>query len=177
MMAVSAFHRVRQFLSALLARVSPDDLREADSVLPPGAQKLFRKMSLPDQRHSIAVMRTLRRRGHAEPELLAAALLHDVGKSAAWLTPVHRTVIVLSKRFAPPVLAWLTSGEPRREAWRKPFIIHLRHPDLGAQWAAEAGCSALTVSLIRRHQTPLRHEPQNKEERLLAALQQADGIN
>jgi len=174
-MAVSAFHRVRQFLSALLARVSPDDLREADSVLPPGAQKLFRKMSLPDQRHSIAVMRTLRRRGHAEPELLAAALLHDVGKSAAWLTPVHRALIVLSRRLAPPALAWLTRGEPR--GWRKPFIIHLRHPDLGAQWAEQAGCSLLTVRLIRRHQEPLHGKPVNQEEQWLAALQQADGIN
>ena len=44
-------------------------------------------MSVSDQRHSLNVMRTLRRQGHTEPDLLAAALLHDVGKSAAWLTP------------------------------------------------------------------------------------------
>ena len=171
----AALYRVRQFVGAWLARVSPEELREADKVLPPGAQELFRKMSVPDQRHSLNVMRTLRRAGHSEADLLAAALLHDVGKSAA---PVHswqRAIIVLGKRFAPGLLAWLTHGEPR--GLRRAFVIHRQHMEIGAQWAAQAGCSALTVSLIRRHQEALRREPQNEEERLLLALQQADGVN
>ena len=170
-----AIYRVRQFASALLARVSPDDLREADEVLAPDAQRLFRRMSVSDQRHSLNVMRALRRQGHTEPDVLAAALLHDVGKSAAWLAPWHRAIIVLSARFAPGLLAWLTRGEPR--GWRRPFVIHRQHAEIGAKWAAQAGCSALTVSLIRRHQEPLRREPADEEERLLAALQRADGVN
>lgn len=176
-MTVSAVYRVRQFFNALLARVSPDDLREADAVLPPGAQKLFRTMSVPDQRHSLAVMRTLRRQGRAEPDLVAAALLHDVGKSGAWLTPIHRTVIVLSKHLAPRFLAWLARGEPRLKSWRRPFVVHRQHPGLGAQRAEQAGCSPLTVSLIRRHQDPIGHAPINQEEELLAALQHADAAN
>jgi hypothetical protein len=174
---VPAAYRVRQFFSALLARVSPDDLCQVDAILPPGAQGLFRKMSLPDQRHSLNVMDTLSRQGHTETGLLAAALLHDVGKSAAWITPVHRTIIVLTRRFAPVILAWLSHGEPRRGAWRKPFVIHRQHPEISAQWAAQAGCSALTVWLIRRHQEPLLHAPQSEQERLLRVLQQADGVN
>jgi len=172
---VSATYRVRQFASALLARVSPDDLREADEVLPSDAQKLFRRMSVSDQRHSLNVMRTLRRQGHTEPDALAAALLHDAGKSATRLYPWHRAIIVLSTRFAPSVLAWLTRGEPR--GWRRPFVIHRQHTEIGAEWAAQAGCSPLTVSLIRRHQEPLRRAPQDEEERLLVALQRADGVN
>ena len=170
-----ALYRVRQFASALLAHVSPDDLREADEVLAPDAQKLFRRMSVSDQRHSLNVMRTLRRQGYTEPKFLAAALLHDVGKSAAWIAPWHRAIMVLTKRFAPGMLAWLASGEPR--GWRRPFVIHRQHTEIGAEWAAQAGCSALTVSLIRRHQEPLRHAPQDEEERLLVALQRADGVN
>jgi hypothetical protein len=173
----ATIYRVRQFVNAVLARVSPDELREAGEVLPPGAQELFRKMSAPDQRHSLNVMRTLRCAGHARADLLAAALLHDAGKSAAKIYPWHRAIIVLSKRFAPGLLAWLTGGEPRREAWRKPFVVHRAHPEIGADWAARAGCSSLTVSLIRRHQEPLRRAPQNEEEQLLVALQRADGIN
>jgi HD domain len=172
---MSATYRVRQFVSALSARVSPDDLREADEVLPPDAQKLFRRMNVPDQRHSLNVMRTLRQQGHTEPDLLAAALLHDVAKSAAWITPLHRTIIVLSKRFTPGLLAWLTSGEPR--GWRRPFVIHRRHTEISAEWAAQAGCSALAVALIRRHQEPLRCAPLDEEERLLVALQRADQVN
>jgi hypothetical protein len=172
---MSATYRVRQFASALLARVSPDDLREADEVLPPNAQELFRRLNVLDQRHSLNVMRALRRQGHAEPDLLAAALLHDAGKSAARIAPWHRAVIVLSKRFAPGLLAWLSSGEPR--GWRRPFVVHRQHTEIGAEWAAQAGCSALTVSLIRRHQEPLRRAPLDEEERLLVALQRADGVN
>jgi hypothetical protein len=170
-----ALYRVRQFASALLAHVSPEDLREADEVLPPDAQKLFRRMSVSDQRHSLDVIHTLCGQGHTEPELLAAALLHDVGKSAARLYPWHRAIIVLTQRFAPGVLAWLTRGEPR--GWRRPFVVHRQHTEIGAEWAAQAGCSPPTVSLIRRHQESLRRAPQDEEERLLVALQRADGVN
>jgi hypothetical protein len=172
---VSAIYRVRQFFSALLARISPDDLCEADEVLPPDAQKLFRQMSASDQRHSLNVMRTLRRQGHTEAGLLEAALLHDVGKSAAKIYPWHRAIIVLSAHFAPGLLAWLTSGEPR--GWRGPFVVHRQHAEIGAEWATQAGCSALTILLVRRHQEPLRCAPQDEEERLLVALQGADGAN
>ena len=171
----SATYRVRQFASALLARVTPDNLREADEVLPPDAQKLFRQMSVSDQRHSLNVMQTLRRQGYTERDVLAAALLHDVGKSATWVAPWYRAIIVLTKRFAPSVLAWLTHGEPR--GWRRPFVVHRQHNDIGADWAAQAGCSALTILLIRRHQEPLRRAPQGEQERLLVALQHADGVN
>ena len=171
----TALYRVRQVVDAWLARVSSEELREADEMLPPGARELFRKMSVPDQRHSLNVMRTLRRAGHTEADLLAAALLHDVGKSAARIHSWHRAIIVLSKRFAPSLLAWLAHGEPR--GWRRPFVIHRQHMEIGAQWAAQAGCSPLTVSLIRRHQEPLHRAPSGEEERLLAALQRADGAN
>jgi hypothetical protein len=171
----AAIYRVRQFVSALLARVSPKDLREADEILPPPARELYHRMSVPDQRHALNVMQTLRRKGYTEPDLLAAALLHDVGKSAARIHSWHRAIIVLSKRFAPGVLAWLTSGEPR--GWRRPFVIHRQHAEIGAQWAAQAGCSALTVSLIRRHQEAPGHEPSNEEELVLTALQRADNAN
>jgi hypothetical protein len=173
----AALYRVRQFFNALLARVSPDDLRQVDAILPSGAQGLFRKMSVSDQRHGLNVLHMLLQEGHTERDLLAAALLHDAGKSAAWVTPVHRTIIVLTRHFVPGVLAWLSRGEPRRAAWRHPFVIHQQHPEIGAQWAAQAGCSAMTVALIRRHQEPLRRTPQDLEEEWLVALQQADGIN
>jgi hypothetical protein len=171
----AAIYRVRQFVSALLARVSPKDLREADEILPPPARDLYHRMSVPDQRHALNVMQTLRRKGYTEPDLLAAALLHDVGKSAARIHSWHRAIIVLSKRFAPGGLAWLTRGEPR--GWRRPFVIHRQHAELGAEWAAQAGCSALTVSLIRRHQEAPGHEPSNEEELVLTALQRADNAN
>ncbi len=174
-MVVSAAYRVRQFVEALLARVSADELQQADAVLPPGARRLFRQMAVPDQRHALNVMRTLRRQGYAQPELLAAALLHDAGKSATRIQPWHRAIIVLSKHWAPGLLAWLSKGEP--QGWRKPFVIQKLHPEIGAQWAARAGCEPSTVELIRRHQESRAPAPLDREGELLAALQHADNWN
>lgn len=170
-----AAYRVRQFfgsLAALLARVSEDDLRQADAHLPPQARLLFRRMSAADQRHSLAVMRALQRAGQAQPALLAAALLHDVGKSAAWLTPVHRAIIVLLGRFWPAALGWL-SREPA-SGWRRSFVVQRTHAELGAQWAEQAGCQPASVTLIRRHQEPPPACPRDELEAWLVQLQAAD---
>ncbi|HEY67366.1 MAG: hypothetical protein DRI79_06040 [Chloroflexi bacterium] len=167
-------YRVWQFLRALTARVSQEELEEAIYILTPEAQALFRRQAVQDQRHALAVYYTLRRAGHTNPQLLAAALLHDVGKAAARLPAWQRAVIVLLEHFAPRLLARLSRGEPR--GWRRPFVIYARHSEVGARWAQEAGCSPLTVALIRRHQDRLA-SCQTEEEQLLAALQAADNLN
>jgi hypothetical protein len=174
MVVNQAVYRVRQFFGSVLARMSAAELDQADAYLSPAGRKLFRQMSAADQRHSLAVMRELEQCGDAHPSLLAAALLHDVGKSAARLTPVHRTIVVLAQRFWPAALAWL-AREPA-PAWRKPFVVQCRHPKLGAQWAEQAGCDAISVALIRRHQEHVG-QPQNEVEELLHRLQRADKNN
>jgi hypothetical protein len=167
-------YRVEQFFRALTARVSDEEVRRATRALTPEARSLFRRQATQDQRHALAVYHALRQARHEDPHLLAAALLHDAGKAAARLSAVHRSIIVLLGHFAPTLLARLSQGEP--EWWNRPFVIHTRHPVVGARWAEEAGCSPLTVALIRRHE----EEPADgatEEDRLLAALQAADDAN
>jgi hypothetical protein len=186
-------YRVEQFLQALPAGVPEAEVEQAMHILPPKARGLFRRQAIQDQRHALAVYHTLRQAGHKNPQLLAAALLHDAGKAAARLPAWQRAVIVLLDRFTPQLLAWLSQGEPKGRAlslpkgpalslpkgWRRPFIVHAQHPQAGARWAEEAGCSPLTVALIRRHQdqstgcSPLAVE----EDQLLAALRAADNLN
>ena len=172
-------YRVRQFFGALTARTDKQDEQTLTPVLTLSQQDLFRRMPTNDQRHSLNVCRTLRQAGHTEgtPEgkaLLAAALLHDVGKSQGRIWLWHRVAIVLLERWAPRALDRLSSGKP--QGWRQGFVVHRQHPEVGAQWAERAGCSPLTVTLIRRHQEPL-DETLCEENQLLAALQQADGMN
>jgi len=167
-------YRVGQFLQALTAQVSEEKVEQAICTLTPEAQALFRRQAAQDQRHGLAVYHALRQAGHTNPHLLAAALLHDVGKAAARLRAWQRAVIVLLNRFAPRLLSCLSRGEP--QGWRRPFVVHARHPEVGARWAREAGCSPLTVALIRRHQHRLVSY-QTEQDQLLAALQAADNLN
>jgi hypothetical protein len=182
-------YRVGQFLRALTAGVPEEEAEQAMRILTPEARRLFRRQVVQDQRHALAVYRLLRRSGHADPRLLAAALLHDVGKADARLPAWQRAVIVLLDRFAPRILDRLGQGEPQGrpfslpERWRRPFVIHARHPQVGARWARQVGCSPLTVALIRRHHDELLTAPcptdgeDKGEDQWLAALQAADNVS
>lgn len=154
-----AAYRVRQFLRAVTAYLAPlnaAERAEAHAALPEPARPLFDAMPRNDQRHSLAVLRTLRTAGHNETALLQAALLHDAAKAAAGLTLLHRVAIVLLKAFRPQILrAWAVLPQPPRPDLRYPFWAHANHPAAGADMAAGAGCDPVAVLLIRRHQEPV----------------------
>jgi hypothetical protein len=139
-------HRVAQFLGHLRAQVRPDEAALARSILPEPAWRLFAAMPLADRRHALDVVHRLMKAGHDEPELLAAALLHDAAKGyrmRLW----HRVAGVLLGAAAPRLLSRLAAPEPR--SWRYPFHLYLHHAALSADAAASAGCSPRTVALIR----------------------------
>jgi hypothetical protein len=168
-------YRVRQFLGSLWPRITPDEQSELSRWLPPQAVAVFRQMTLRDQRHSLIVLRRLQGAAPDQPDLLAAALLHDVAKTAQPGRRIrlhHRVLVVLMNATRPGWVQQVARNDPG--SWRYPFYLHLHHPDLGARLAEQAGCSALTVELIRRHQEKLTHAPRNETERLLALLQAAD---
>ncbi len=150
-----------------------------NTILPtPAQQTLFNQMSPNDQRHALAVARTLQEAGHTNLALLQAALLHDVGKSLGQPI-VHRVLIVLFNAFWPAALQELSqvSGEVAGlRWWRRPFVVHAQHPAIGATWATEAECDPLAITLIARHQEKLV-DTSTEEQKLLAALQWADDLN
>lgn len=175
-MVRAVLYRVRQLVRALFARhvVSRDRVQKATKSLSPEAQALFARQTLHDQRHALAVYETLCRRGHTSEDLLAAALLHDVGKAVARLRPWERGLLVLAERFAPRRLDYLI-GAAQGGFW-EPLAQYVRHPEIGASWARNAGCSPVTVELIRQHEVP----PvtwQAEGDPLLSALQVADNAN
>ena len=157
----------------------------AAGYLPPGALTLFRAMPRHDRRHALRVFRALQAGGHTEPDLLAAALLHDTGKSGRqpeehlrkWgvqqmvgrVRLWHRVAVVLMRAVRPGLLERI-GKDNRPRSWRYPFYVQLHHAAIGALLAEQAGCSPGTVDLIRRHeeQAAAGGDP------LLAALQGAD---
>jgi hypothetical protein len=114
---------------------------------------LFSQLSRGEQAHSLQVLRALRQQGHTRPELLQAALLHDVGKVRAPLSLAGRVLVVLAGRFMPGLAArWGRAPAPR--GWPRPFVTAARHPEWGAELCAAAGADPLVVSLVRWHQAP-----------------------
>lgn len=176
MVARRSLYRLWQFWQSASARpLSAPARAEIGRLLNPVEQRLFERLKRSDQRHSYRVMQALQAAGHGRPELLKAALLHDVGKTrvrgAAW----DRVAVVLGQAFWPRRTAQWAGGQPH--GWRRPFAVKARHPEWGAEMAAAAGSPALTVRLIRRHQELLPVAEAGEEARLLRLLQAVDDNN
>ena len=175
-------YRLEQFLRALTAQrtISKRRAERATKSLPPQARALFARQAPPDQRHALAVYETLLAEGHTNEDLLAAALLHDVGKAAVQASPWQRGMFVLWERFLPaslhPGMSEAAGRADDSEGRERRLATYANHPEIGARWAAEVGCSALTVELIRHHERPVE-TCHTARDRLLAALQAADNVN
>jgi hypothetical protein len=161
---MAVFGRIRQGLRAMTAFMRPVDYEAVGEVLTPELLALFKRMRASEQQHCLRVMDALRREGQDDPDLLTAALLHDVGKTRYPLTLFGRTSAVLITRFAPRLAERWSEGEPR--GWRRPLVIARCHP---------AGASERAANLARRHQSEIViGSPASKEDRLLALLIAAD---
>ncbi|MBA3689732.1 MAG: hypothetical protein H0W81_13050 [Chloroflexi bacterium] len=157
-------HRVGQFIGHLTARVDPGEIERARPLLPDTAWSLFAGMPTADRRHALDVAARLAAAGQRDPDLLAAALLHDAAKGhrmRLW----HRVAGVLLEAVAPRALVRLVSPDPG--SWRYPFHLYLHHAVLSAEEARAVGCSPRTVAFIRGSTQPV-------DAQLAAVLRRAD---
>lgn len=151
---MSASHLIKRFFGSL----RPGGPRAADTAwvqrhLSPAEFRLWKRMSNADRRHSVGVARRVEAAlgDRATDPVLAAALLHDVGKTAARLGTYGRVVATLSAKVAgyDMAVAWTeTRGFTRRVG------LYLEHPRLGADMLALAEADPLTVAWAREHHSP-----------------------
>jgi hypothetical protein len=91
-----------------------------------------------------------------EQDMLAAALLHDVGKAQGRVPFWTRPVIVIGKLLVPAILMKL-AVEPqccdmqKLPRWRCELSYAWWHAEVGAELAAAAGLSERAVLYIRTH--------------------------
>lgn len=154
--------QVRQQLGFVSPLTPVEDAEVADR-LPASALPLFQSMSRADQQHSLRVCRGLLARGCDERDMLAAALLHDVGKAQGRVPFWTRPAIVIGKRIAPrllirlavkPVYPFAGYAEDMAKSaarWRRSLGMAWWHADVGAELAAAAGLSERAVLYIRTH--------------------------
>jgi hypothetical protein len=160
-------YRVRQFRDHLRATVSDAERGTAHARLPAGAAALFDAMPVADQRHALDVAARLEADGLHDPELVAAALLHDAGKGPR-LRLWHRVVVVLVEFAAPGRVGALAAPDPA--SWRYPFYRQVHHAELSAQAALDAGCGPRVAAFIT-------NAPNGTDAQLAAALQAADAAS
>ncbi len=147
------WHLVKRFFG-MLVPLGPTRRHDAEArgQLLPAEIDLWARMSRRDRRHSAAVARRVRAElgdGVAR-EVLAAALLHDVGKIDAGLGAYGRAVATLSgaavRRDPEVIKAWT-----RTRGFTRKVGLYLQHPKLGGDILAMAGSDELTEAWAREH--------------------------
>lgn len=147
-------HLARRFFGSLRpGGPSTDDQLWVDGILRDGEAALWRRMSAPDRRHAAGVAREVQRAlGHeARAEVLAAALLHDVGKVESGLRTYGRVIATLSGKVAGPEMAHTWR---RQRGIARKVGLYLLHADLGGDLLEVAGSHPLTVAWAREHHLP-----------------------
>ena len=149
-MATTA-HLVRRFFGSLRpGGPSSRNTQWVESVLSPSELALWRRMSGPDRRHSAQVARAVQQSlgTEAPTEVLAAALLHDVGKIHSHLRTFGRVVATLTIKTAgrDEVASWSQVGGIHRR-----IALYQNHPAIGGDDLELAGSHPLTTAWTREH--------------------------
>ena len=141
-----ARYRARQFARGLRPALTPAEVTQARARLSPAEWALFLAQEPRDRRHALDLHRALLEVG-AGDALLAAALLHDVGKG-----PLHvwqRVAFVVLEAGA-PALARALEAEAG-PGWRHGLWRLRHHAHLGAAMLAAAGSAPRVVALVAGH--------------------------
>ena len=148
------------------------------ALLNPEQADLFLRLQMSEKVHAMVMIRKLVAQGENQPDLLVAALLHDVGKLRYHLNPLERAMVVLVKAFKPALAhQWgklPPNGWEGISGWRKAFIVAEQHAAWGAEMARKTGVSRLTEALIRSHQHENTSDLDDIENILLNKLWVAD---
>ena len=169
----------RFFVALLPIGPAPADESWALDHLLVGEQQLWRRMSGPDRRHAVGVARdSIRLLGpdRSQREIVAAALLHDVGKVESSFGTFARVWITFAAIFfgRSRVLHWAGGASHEgRPSLRARVGLYLTHDRLGAHLLEVAGSEELTVSWAAEHH--LAPELWTVDAGIGAALKEADG--
>jgi hypothetical protein len=153
---VALGHLIRRFFGSLAPkRLSEEEAAWVAGHLEPAEAELWGRMGRADRRHAVVVARRVEAAlagDEATRPVMAAALLHDVGKVESGLGTYGRVMATLSGRVA---------GRDMAEAWSQTrgmtrrIGLYLRHEELGADLLRLAGSDPRTVELVGTWSTPI----------------------
>ena len=158
------FYRVQQFIKAMTAQITKEDLSFVKQFLNSTEEDLFLRLRPYEQRHCIDVASKLKEMTSGDVEMIKLGLLHDIGKIKYPLHPVEKSVIVILDR--------LTDGHIKKYNQYKMVKCYYEHPQIGYEMLKEVGdYDEVFLKLIKNHH--------NQEERTpkLVLLQEADNLS
>ncbi len=139
-----ALHLARRFVGSLLpGEPAPPDRAWVATTLSEDEMVLWGRMSAADRRHAVGVARRAEQAlgEDATRPVIAAALLHDVGKVVSGLGTFARVAATVAAMTGPSRL-------PAR------FGQYLDHDRLGGDLLEQAGSHPLTVAWAHEHHRP-----------------------
>ncbi|MHB1923071.1 MAG: hypothetical protein ACYCSJ_00085 [Acidimicrobiales bacterium] len=147
-------HLARRFFGSLSrAEPGPADTAWVEGVLLPGERGLWARMSAPDRRHAVGVARAVQAEmgPAATRPVLAAALLHDVGKVDSGLGTLARVLATVAGR---PAVRRRSAELAGRGGPLGRLGRYLRHPEIGGDLLRAAGSDSLTRAWSESHHRP-----------------------
>jgi putative nucleotidyltransferase with HDIG domain len=131
-------HLAARFFDVLRSRaLTPDEQARVDGWLREDERSLFWGQQAADQRHAYEAARSCLAEQPDRPDLVRAALLHDVGKRHARLGVVGRVTASLLRLARMPAPGRLGA--------------YLDHGRLGAEELAAGGAEPIVVRFARHH--------------------------
>jgi hypothetical protein len=145
----SPLYRARQFFRGLHPSLTAGELALMHSALNERERALFIAMDPRDRRHSMDMVHWLRARTAPSADVVAAALLHDVGKGR--LLVWDRVAFVVLGRVSKSLRGRL--GSPRGMRFRQALWRLEHHPRLGAEQLTGVSRERV-VALVAAHLAP-----------------------
>ncbi len=162
---VQARHLARRFFASLSDdRPTVEDDQWVRSHLLPEEEELWAQLSPADQRHSLQVARDVERRlPEVDRPVVAAAVLHDVGKLVCGYRTYARVFATMfwgvvpgpfRSRFA---FGWASGrGLGKLEVFQKLGQYRI-HPELGRDLLGAAGSADFTAAWAAEHHAPIEN--------------------
>lgn len=161
-------YRVKQFCSAVTAKIDDDDKDFLNTYLNYNELQLFYRLSVYEQKHSINVAvyaKKLQETKCINSDIIVkAALLHDIGKIEKKLNVIEKSILVLLNKF--------TKGRIRYIKNIKCIDIYYNHPEKGYDILKKYNIDNRVLYLVRNH-----HNKNIKDNKELSILIESDNKN
>ena len=138
------FYRVKQFVKAITAKVSQEEIKWVKRYLSEAECSLFFKLRIYEQRHCLDVAYLLKEKTQESQEMIRLGLLHDIGKMVYPLNPIEKSIMV--------ILDKASKGRMRKLKKFKMVKCYYEHAQIGYELLKKQGhYEEAFLEIIKQH--------------------------